>query len=73
MIKQSEYECYRRAGRLSGLGYWSIDVATNTLAWSDQVFIIHGLEPGSVEPTIDFAVSFYHPDDRDTAVRYVNN
>lgn len=33
--------------------------------WSDEVYRIHGYEPGSIEPTTELWLSHRHPDDRD--------
>jgi diguanylate cyclase (GGDEF)-like protein/PAS domain S-box-containing protein len=46
-------------------GGWEWDIAANTVAWSDQLFRIFGLEPGSVEPTYEGFLERFHADDRD--------
>jgi hypothetical protein len=33
--------------------------------WSDEVAVMHGYEPGSVEPTTELLLSHKHPEDRD--------
>jgi hypothetical protein len=33
--------------------------------WSDEVYRMHGYEPGSVVPTTELVLSHKHPDDRD--------
>jgi hypothetical protein len=33
--------------------------------WSDEVALMHGYEPGSVEPTTELLLSHEHPDDRE--------
>jgi hypothetical protein len=33
--------------------------------WSDEVAIMHGYEPGSVQPTTELLLSHKHPEDRD--------
>ncbi|MEM1261091.1 MAG: ATP-binding protein [Pseudomonadota bacterium] len=45
------------------LGYWQLDLATNALWWSSEVYRIHGLSPDDYTPDVDSAVDFYHPDD----------
>lgn len=45
-------------------GRFSFDVVTGKWDWDDDVFRIHGYEPGSVEPTTEFVLSHKHPDDR---------
>ena len=48
---------------MAGVGHFSVDVATAEVTWSDEVYRIHGLEPGSVDPTIHSAIGAYHEDD----------
>jgi PAS domain-containing protein len=48
---------------LARIGYWEIDFAPNTAWWSDELYRIFGLEPGSAPPTHKTMVSLLHPDD----------
>ncbi|MEO7117077.1 MAG: diguanylate cyclase [Caldimonas sp.] len=46
-----------RTGQLAHIGGWELDLATNRLEWTEQVFLIHELEPDTqlrLEETIDF-------------------
>ncbi len=52
------------AQRIAKLGSWEIDHATGQQRWSDEVFRIFGLEPGSVTPDQSVAKKAIHPDDR---------
>ncbi|MEM9066981.1 MAG: ATP-binding protein [Myxococcota bacterium] len=52
------------AEELAGVGHWRVDLVQNHMFWSQQVYEIHGLDPGSYTPTIEAAVNAYHPDDR---------
>lgn len=45
-------------------GRFSYDVLTDKWDWDDDVFRIHGFEPGSVEPTTELVLESKHPDDR---------
>ncbi len=54
--------------RLGQVGGWELDVATRKLAWSDEVYRIHGLEPGT--PTdVETAIQFYHPEEQPRLLR----
>jgi PAS domain S-box-containing protein len=53
----------REAQAIAQLGSWTLDLATGELAWSDEIFRILGMRPGSVEPTLDFFFSLVHPQD----------
>ncbi|MFT5992110.1 MAG: signal transduction histidine kinase/ActR/RegA family two-component response regulator [Flavobacteriales bacterium] len=51
---------------ISGVGHWSVQLGDElTVHWSDQVFRIHGLAPRPEAPSVEEAISFYHPEDRD--------
>ena len=52
------------AASLSGIGYWHYETASQTLSWSDQVFAIHGISPGTLDLTLDAALAFLLPEDR---------
>ncbi len=58
-------EKLKLAESIAGLGHWQLDVASQKLRWSDEVYRIHGVSPDSFDPSYDDAVAFYHPDDRD--------
>lgn len=45
-------------------GLWSLDVRTGSMGWSHGLYRLLGLEPGSVEPSLNLLRSMMHPDDR---------
>jgi PAS domain S-box-containing protein len=47
------------------VGGWELNMRSESLRWSDEVYRIHGL-PLDADVTIEDAFEFYHPDDRDT-------
>lgn len=49
---------------LAGIGSWKLDAVTGRVRWSEQVYRIHGVTPGTFDPSLDDAVGFYHPDDQ---------
>lgn len=51
------------AEEMAGVGTWSADLLTHRVAWSDGVYRLYGLEPGSDPPDLEEAMAFYHPDD----------
>jgi PAS domain S-box-containing protein len=63
---------FKLAGSLASIGHWRIDLAAEKLVWSDEVFRIYGLEPGS-PPLLANAIAFYHPDDRKRVEKIVND
>ena len=60
---------YKQAEELANMGNWSLDLSTNKLQWTDQLYRIYGMQPQSGEMTIDRFLSFVHPEDR----QYVAN
>lgn len=50
--------------RLTGLAMWSWDLATGRLTWSQEMFALIGLPPGTT-PSIEEWQQLLHPDDRD--------
>jgi len=50
--------------RISHLGNWEWDIATNKISWSDEVFRIFGYEPQSFEPTYELFMRSVHVQDQ---------
>ena len=71
MNPKTERRMLQAAERLAGVGHWRLDLVTNDLFWSDEVFRIHGYEPGEITPDLDFAIEVYHPDERARVRRVV--
>ena len=61
-----------RAEELAGLGSFDVDIKTKKVNWSPGVFRIHGYEPGSFDPDVNFARSCYHDDDKDRVTQIIN-
>jgi signal transduction histidine kinase len=58
---------YKQAQELTRIGnwIWSLkDGKIHKIQWSDELYMIYGLEPQSEEITLDRFVSFSHPDDK---------
>ncbi|MDR7381429.1 PAS and ANTAR domain-containing protein [Promicromonospora iranensis] len=52
------------AGARPPVGGYRLDLATGQWTWSDEVYVMHGFEPGEVVPTTPLMLSHKHPDDR---------
>jgi PAS domain S-box-containing protein len=48
----------------AGLGHWRLNVRTNCLSWSPQMYVTYGLDPGEA-PDPEAAKRMTHPDDRE--------
>jgi diguanylate cyclase (GGDEF)-like protein/PAS domain S-box-containing protein len=53
------------AQRISGVGSYDFEIATNTNIWSDQLYRIYGREPQSFNASYEIFLSMLHPDDRE--------
>jgi PAS domain S-box-containing protein len=45
-------------------GIWEWSLADNVLMWSDELYLMLGLAPQSISPTLDEFVARVHPEDR---------
>lgn len=50
-------------------GQYRVDLETGRWWWSDEVYLLHGYEPGAVEPSLDVILERQHPDERDRTRR----
>lgn len=50
-----------RTGRAAGIGGWELDVATQSMTWSDETCRIHGQRPGH-QPNLHEALQHYAPE-----------
>jgi len=55
---------FERIQNIADIGVWEYFPSTDELEWSDGVRRIHGVDD-DYEPSVDEAVEWYHPDDRD--------
>ena len=67
-----ERERLKLAESSAKIGHWELDVATNRAFWSDQVYALHGITMDEFDPSLDSAISFYHPEDRTIVESAVN-
>lgn len=54
-----------RAQEIGQLGYWTSRIGFDDLFWSNKIYDILGLEPNSIEPSVEAFRNFVHPDDRE--------
>lgn len=56
---------YEYAEDIARLGTWSWSLDTTAVGYSDNMFLLFGLEPGQAEPDFLTFRDFVHPDDRE--------
>lgn len=65
-LQRSEY-LYKQAQAMSHIGNWTWDLLKNKLTWSDELYRIYELEPGS-EISNEFIASMNHPEDAERII-----
>lgn len=65
---QNSLDLAETVGRV---GTWTLDRKTETVEWSDQVFWIHERPFHRGMPTLEEALGYYHPDDRQLVADHV--
>lgn len=51
------------AQSLAKLGYWTADLTTGALQWSDEIYRIFGFDPAQFTPSVEAFARAIHPDD----------
>ena len=62
--QREQQHLLQMAESVSGVGHWRLDLDAKKVAWSREVYRIHGVSPEDFDPNLDSAVDFYHPDDQ---------
>ena len=63
-LRESE-SSIREAQRVGQMGSWNLDLASNHLTWSDEIFRIFEIDPARFKATYEAFLNAIHPDDRD--------
>ena len=56
---------YEEAEHLAHLGHWQLDLVSNELKWSKEIFSIFGIDPEKFDASYEMFLEAIHPDDRD--------
>ncbi|KQS05260.1 hypothetical protein ASG11_08340 [Sphingomonas sp. Leaf357] len=64
-VLRRQERVFRQVERMSMIGSWRLDLGDESVTWSDGVYRIHELEPGT-SPDLLSALDFYPPHDRAT-------
>ena len=55
----------KEAQRIAKMGHWELDLLSNTLSWSDEIYRIFGLTPQEFKASYEAFLDTIHPDDRE--------
>jgi len=55
---------YIEAQEMAHFGNWEMDIVTNEMQWTDEVYRVFGYEPQSISPVFSDYLNFIHPEDR---------
>jgi signal transduction histidine kinase/CheY-like chemotaxis protein len=61
--RRSEQIMLARTEGIAHIGSWELDIATDTVTWSDELFRIFQRDPREGAPSFAEHLAFYHPDD----------
>ncbi len=62
------------AQRIAHLGSWDLDLLTNQLSWSDEIYRIFGIDPDVFGASYEAFLQAIHPDDREAVnAAYLNS
>ncbi|TXE14729.1 PAS domain S-box protein [Algoriphagus aquimarinus] len=59
--------------KISGIGWWKVNLQTGENQWSDQFYKICGLDPKKNPPSTDLGLSVIHPEDKILAEKAIEN
>jgi PAS domain S-box-containing protein len=54
----------RTAQQVAHVGSWEIDLTSNTATWSEELYRIFGLDPGTSAPSYEGFLELVHPEDK---------
>ena len=64
----------KRTQEIASLGSWELDLADNTLIWSDETYRIFGFRPHAFEASYEAFLEAVHPEDRNAVNEaYINS
>lgn len=61
---------YAEAQSMGQFGNWQMDIVTNEMIWTDEVFRIFGFQSGSMQPSLSSYLAYVYPEDRDSAENF---
>jgi len=61
------------AQEMAKFGNWEMDIVSNAMKWTDEVYRIFGYKPGSINPTFSDYMAYVHMEDRQLVDSFFEN
>ena len=61
------------AQEMAHFGNWEVDIVSNEMQWTDEIFRIFGFQPGSINPTLSDYINYVHIEDRPMVEEFFQN
>ncbi|MEN8303452.1 MAG: PAS domain S-box protein, partial [Campylobacterota bacterium] len=61
---QRQEEYLKKSQEIAHIGVWELDMESDTLYWSDEIYNIFGIEINEFKPSYEKFLEHVHPDDR---------
>src|SRR5882672_2189619 len=68
-----EVALLRKLARLTRIGAWEMDVASERVFWTEEVYRLHEVDPTTFTPTLETSLAFFAPEARPLAMQTVRN
>ena len=62
---QENEKRYKEAQEMAKFGNWDMDIVSNSMTWTDEVFRIFGFQPNNFSPTLSDYMKYVHVKDRE--------
>jgi CheY-like chemotaxis protein len=63
---------FQEVQKMANFGSWEMDVVSNEMKWTEEVFRIFGFESQSISPVFSDYLNYIHPEDRPSAEAIFN-
>jgi len=64
---------FMEAQEMARFGTWEMDLVSNEMKWSEEVFRIFSFQPGSLSPTLSDYLSYVHIEDQEIVEKFFDN
>ncbi len=70
---QSNKKRFLEAQEMARFGNWEMDLVSNEMMWSDEVYRIFSFHPGSLTPTLSDYLAYVHVEDKEAVEDFFDN